>query len=128
MTEIYGDGKVLQRNTIYDISKIYDFDKTNLIFGSKAVVKHVETNFNEGENLLIFADEYINNFMQFLSLHYKKITVLNLSVIKQLKHKNLLHLANINLNDYDKILMLYGIESLNDDEQFLNLKYFKNKN
>ena len=56
-------------------------------------IKNIETNFEEGENLLIFADEHINNFMQFLSLHYKKITVLNLQIMKHLKYIDFENLA-----------------------------------
>lgn len=123
--EIYSDGTTKKRNTIYDLSKINDFYKHNVVFGGPAAVKTVETSLNEKEKILIFADKYINNFMQFFSLHYKKITVVNLAYFSNLKPNMLNKLKNINLNEYNKILFVYGIESLKDFEQFFNLKYFK---
>ena len=123
--EIYSDGTVKKRNTIYDLSKINDFYKHNIVFGGPAVVKTVETNLNEKEKILIFADRYINNFMQFFSLHYKKITVVNLDYFSNLK-PNMLNKINVNLKEYGKVFFIYGIESLKNSEQFFNLKYFKN--
>ena len=124
--EIYSDGTIRKRNTIYDLSKINDFNKHNIVFGGNAVVKNVETSLNEKEKILIFADKYINNFMQFFSLHYKKITVVNLAYFSHLKAGVLNQIKSINLNEYDKVFFIYGIESLRDFEQFFNLKYFKN--
>ena len=123
--EIYANGTVLKRNTIYDLGRINDYDKTHVIFGGNAVLKDVETNLEEKEKLLVFSDDSINNMMQFLPLHYKKITVVNLREIYYSKDEVLKKIKTINKNDYDKILFIYQIESLNDDEQFRNLKYFK---
>lgn len=123
--ETYGNGTVLKRKTIYDLDRINDYDKTHVIFGGNAVLKEVETNLEEKEKLLIFSDDSINNLMQFFPLHYKKITVVNLHEIYYSKDEVFEKLKNIKKNDYDKILFIYQIESLNDDEQFRNLKYFK---
>ncbi len=125
--EIFSNGVVKKRNTIYDLSKIDDFDRLNLVFGGGAVVKNVETNLKDKENILIFADDSINNFMQFLALHYRKITTINLHEISNAKTAVLKKLYGIDLECYDKILFVYGIESLNFEEQFHNLKMFKNR-
>ena len=124
--EVFNNGSVKRRNTIYDISKVDDFNKLNLVFGSNAPMKKVETNLKGKEHILIFADDFINNFMQFLSLHYRKITVVNLYEMLYAKNSVQKRIYDINLGNYDKILLIYGLESLNLDEQFQNLKFFKN--
>ena len=113
------------RSTIYDLTKINDSNKKNIVFGSDCVIKDVETSFKEKEKLLIFADDFVNNMMQFLALHYSKITVINLNEIFFLKQNILSKFKNINIKNYDKILFIYNLESLTDYEQFLNLNYFR---
>ena len=124
--EIYNDGHVLKRDTIYDFSRIDDYDKTNIIFGGKAVIKNVETDLEGKEKILIFSDENIDNFMQFLPFHYKEITIVNLrQIFYSFDNGGVLEkIRRLNVSDYDKLLFIYGVESLNDDEQFRNLKYF----
>ena len=119
------EGNISKRNTIYDISRINDFRKINVIFGKKAVLKHVKTNLEAKEQILIFADRFINELMQFFSLHYKKITVVDLHDIFYSKSEVFEEIRKIKTDEYDRILFIYGIESLNDDEQFRNLKYFR---
>ena len=126
--EVFANGVVKRRNTIYDMSKIDDFNRLNLVFGNNAPMKNVETNLKDKENILIFSDDVINNFMQFLALHYRKITVVNLYEMLDAKTSVQKKIREINLGNYDKILLVYGVESLNFDEQFQNLKFFKNYN
>ena len=121
------NGDISKRNTIYDLSRANDFRKTDVIFGSDAILKNVETNVEDKEKILIFADRFIDSLMQFFSLHYKKITVVNLhNIFYSRKNDVFRKFDDIKINDYDRILFIYGIESLNDDEQFRNLKYFRN--
>ena len=122
--EIKSNGEGKKRFTIYDLTKINDSNKKNIVFGSSCAVKDVETSFKEKEKLLIFADEFVNNMMQFLALHYSKITVVNLNEMFYLKQRILNNIKNINVKDYDKVLFIYNINSLTDYEQFLNLNYF----
>ncbi len=123
--EIKNNAKDRVRSTIYDLTRINDSDKSKIVFGEDSALKDVETSFKEKEKLLIFADDFVNNMMQFLALHYSKITVVNLNEIFYLKQQNLKKIKNINVKDYDKVLFIYNLESLTAYEQFLNLNYFK---
>ena len=123
--EIKNNEKDRVRNTIYDLTKINDFNKSNIVFGEDSALKDVETSFKEKEKLLIFADDFVNNMMQFLALHYSKITVVNLNEIFYLNQQSLNKIKNINVKDYDKVLFIYNLESLTAYEQFLNLNYLK---
>lgn len=123
--EIKNNAKDRVRSTIYDLTRINDSDKSKIVFGEDSALKDVETSFKEKEKLLIFADDFVNNMMQFLALHYSKITVVNLNEIFYLKQQNLKKIKNINVKDYDKVLFIYNLKSLTAYEQFLNLNYFK---
>ena len=123
--ETKANSKDSTRSTVFDLTKINDVNKKNIVFGSDCVIKDVETSFKEKEKLLIFADDFVNNMIQFLALHYSKITVVNLNEMFYLKQSILSKFRNFNVKEYDKILFIYNIESLADHEQFLNLNYFK---
>lgn len=119
---------VRERNSIFDYSKISCSDKNRVLFGDSAPIKIVETNLENGENMLIFSDGSADGLIQFLSLHYKKLIVVDLEQIQlnywmlfdfltrfRLEHK---------IKNFDRVLFLYEIESLSDSKKFKQLSWF----
>lgn len=121
---IYSDTKIDSRSTIYDLSQKTCSDKINIVFGESASIKEVTTNSKTKNSILIFADRNIDALIQFLAIHYSKITVVNLSEFNELGDNLKKSIKKINSAHYDQVLFGYGIESLRNTYQFDHLKKF----
>ena len=72
---------------------------------------------NSGENqsgsLLVFGDSTVQTVLPFMTEHYGRITYRNLALLERRD------LRDIDLNDYDQVLFLYGLETFcgSDDIQ-----------
>ncbi len=121
---IYSDVKISNRSTIYDLSQKYYSDKINIVFGESVPIRDVTTNSKSKNSILIFADRNIDSLIQFLAIHYSRITVVNLSEINESWDNLSNSIEKINSTHYDHVLFGYGIESLKNIYQFDNLKNF----
>lgn len=121
----------LDKDIIYKINiptnlKItYDNKKNNKIFfdnwlnkkdkysyyldGNHKIITIYNSNSSSQEKLLIIKDSYANNFIPFLINHYNEITIIDPRYYKDSINKY------INSNDYNNILFLYNISTLDDD-------------
>ena len=115
---IYSDVKISNRSTIYDLSQ------KNVVFGEPAPIRDVTTNSKSKNSILIFADKNIDSLIQFLAIHYSRITVVNLSEVNESWDNLANSIEKINSTHYDHVLFGYGIESLKNIYQFDNLKKF----
>lgn len=121
---IYSDTKIYSRSTIYDLSQKTSSDKINVVFGEAVPIREVTTNSKSKNSILIFADRNIDALIQFLAIHYSKITVVNLSEFNELGDTLKNSIKKINSTHYDQVLFGYGIESLRNTYQFDHLKKF----
>lgn len=126
--QINSNLSVYERNTIFDLSKLAGSSKKDVFFGEGAPLKIVETNGEDAENILIFSDGKADGLMQFLVFHFKNIVVVDLKKLKLncrgfynffsgFKQKH-------GIKNFEKVLFLYGVESLADSKIFEQLSLF----
>lgn len=99
-------------NEIYFRDYLNTENGINVFLGKPSGVTKIKTNSGTGKKLLVFGDENIGTFSQFLILHYDEIDIVNLNEFKE-KDKSL-----IKSGDYDTILFEYETTSLNNPEAF----------
>ena len=128
LTQIDGDLNFNERNSIFDVGKLYGREKNKFFFGDSFPIKIVETNLKDAENILIFSDGSVDGLMQFLVLHFKKLIVIDLKQI-DLNYANLHYFLNYfniksDIKNFEKVLFIYGIESLAKSNVFKRLSCF----
>ena len=99
-------------NEIYFREYLNTENGIDVFLGRPSGVTKIKTNSGTGKKLLVFGDENIGTFSQFLILHYDEIDIVNLNEFKA-KDKNL-----INAENYDTILFEYETTSLNNPDAF----------
>ena len=79
--------------------------------------KEIETTLTATKKkLIVFKDSYANSMMQFLTLHYEEIAVVDL------RYLNVpLSEYQIDLNDYQQALFLYNVGTFTDDQSMRKL-------
>ena len=91
-------------------------DKYTVFLGQNAPVVKINTNIKNGKKLIVFKDSYANSIMQFLTLHYEEIAVVDL------RYLNVpLSEYQIDLNDYQQALFLYNVGTFTDDQSMRKL-------
>ena len=91
-------------------------DKYTVFLGQNAPVVKINTNIKNGKKLIVFKDSYANSMMQFLTLHYEEIAVVDL------RYLNVpLSEYQIDLNDYQQALFLYNVGTFTDDQSMRKL-------
>ena len=81
-------------------------DGYSVFLGEDVPMAVIETDYQTGEDLLIFGDGLCDNLIPFLSLHYSRITLVDLSVTG-FNYKD-----HLDPDDYDSVLFCYGVDSL----------------
>lgn len=103
--------------TVYDSLYVRSYldvkDKYSSFTGSNAPVVTIETNVDNGKNLLIVKDSYAHSLVPFLSKHYSKITMVDMRYINTDLNKL------INLDEYQQTLFMFNAVSFSSD---LNLR------
>jgi len=108
------NGKNVQKfNTPYFREYLTQKDKYASFLGPNQPVVTVtavtdETHPGTGKSLLIFKDSFAHSLLPFLTLHYDKITLVDLRYTKN----NYENYISGDISDYDQILFLYGISSV----------------
>ncbi|MBC8610947.1 hypothetical protein H8702_07395 [Massilimaliae timonensis] len=96
-------------------SSMYYYETLNtpnamdVFLGQDCGVTKIHTTIDTGQDLLLFGDEYAKPLLQFLSLHYRSITFVNLSKYTD-DQASLIKPA-----DYDTILFLYQVKNYISD-------------
>ena len=115
----YNGSRAETFNDLYDRSALKTDQQYRVFMGSDAAViniRQISNNDNYDENLLIFRDSFSDPLIQFLSLHYQNVTLINLSLIQD--HQ----MEKIPFEKYKNILFLYETENyLSDNSIFTKL-------
>lgn len=90
--------------------------------GEPCSVIDIETNVNNNKSLLIIKDDYANEMIEFLSHHYKNITIVSPDLITENE------IQNIRDNQYTDIIFLCGYQNAVEGTYFSKLSsYFENE-
>ena len=80
----------------------------------------MQTNIANGKKLLLFGDSYSYSMMQFLSLHYEEILLVNLKYLTREQSQL------IDVNSYADQAILYSVdEFISDNNISTKLSYFE---
>ena len=88
-------------------------DKYSSFTGSNSPLVTIETDVNNGKNLLLIKDSYAHSLVPFLSKHYNKITMVDMRYI----NTDLNNL--IDLSEYQQTMFMFNVVSFSSD---LNIK------
>lgn len=99
--------------TVYDSLYVRSYldvkDKYSSFTGSNSPVVTIETDVNNGKNLLLIKDSYAHSLVPFLSKHYSKITMVDMRYI----NTDLNNL--INLSEYQQAMFMFNVVSFSSD-------------
>lgn len=91
-------------------------DKYTVFLGQNTPVVKINTNVKNGKKLIVFKDSYANSMMQFLTLHYEQITIVDL------RYLNVpLSEYDVDMNDYQQALFLYNVGTFTGDQSMRKL-------
>ena len=90
-------------------------DKYTVFLGQNTPVVTINTNVKNGKKLIVFKDSYANSMMQFLTLHYEQITVVDL------RYLNVPLSDYVDMNDYQQALFLYNVATFTGDQSMRKL-------
>lgn len=111
----FNKDRVYEREGLFETEKLNETNSIYALAGDEADVKVIETNSDSNKKIVVFADENFDPLLQFLILHYQKITVISTKQLNQ----NISNL--INMNDDYEILFSYSIESMASNEYIENV-------
>ncbi len=103
----HADGKSVKRYySLFPAStrRLGGFD--SIIMGGMSAVTDIEIFAPYDQSLLIFADRTVLSYISFLSVHYQRVTVVDLSKADET------YLKGLNVSDYDQILFAYSVDTL----------------
>ena len=104
-------------------SDFYDRNKNNsyaIFLGDECGITQLQTNIANGKKLLLFGDSYSYSMMQFLSLHYEEILLVNLKYLTREQSQL------IDVNSYADQAILYSVdEFISDNNISTKLSYFE---
>ena len=99
--------------TVYDSLYVRSYldvkDKYSSFTGSNSPVVTIETDVNNGKNLLLIKDSYAHSLVPFLSKHYSKITMVDMRYI----NTDLNNL--IDLSEYQQAMFMFNVVSFSSD-------------
>ena len=84
-------------------------DKYTVFLGQNNGLIQIKTNVANGKKLIVFKDSFANSVMQFLTLHYEKIAVVDL------RYMNVPLSEYLDLSEYDQALFLYNVGTFTGD-------------
>lgn len=91
-------------------------DKYTVFLGQNTPVVKINTNVKNGKKLIVFKDSYANSMMQFLTLHYEQITVVDLRYLNMPLSE-----YDVDMNDYQQALFLYNVGTFTGDQSMRKL-------
>lgn len=107
----YADQKIGKTASVFAREYLEGNQEQSVFLGEPCALTRIQTNLENGENILIFKDSFTDPMIQFLMLHYENITLVDLELI------NTKRLKQLNFNDYSSVLLLYSVPQFITDNQ-----------
>lgn len=102
-----------RKETVYDSLYVRSYldvkDKYSSFTGSNSPLVTIETDVDNGKNLLLIKDSYAHSLVPFLSKHYSKITMVDMRYI----NTDLNNL--IDLSEYQQAMFMFNVVSFSSD-------------
>ncbi len=104
---------------VYDSLYVREFlevkDKYSSYTGSNVPVVTIETNVDNGKNLLMIKDSYAHSLVPFLSKHYSKITMVDMRYINTSLN------SVIDMDEYTEALFMFNVIGFSEDKNIPKL-------
>jgi len=104
------DGSSADYDTLYPTDRMEEDPFSIFLGGESAGFELTVMGSEEERELLVFGDNSVQSVVPFLSEHYSRISYCNLQAA------NRTQLKNLDLDNYDQVLFVYGIESYCDSD------------
>lgn len=101
----YISGELVEFPSIYFKDSLESSTPLDIFMGSDVAYTQINTSIESEQELLIFSDDMSDSLMQFLILHYGKITVVDLSKLDKTTANH------ISINSNTVVLFLYSVEN-----------------
>lgn len=109
-----------RRGSLFDSSYLSGSESIRALAGGEAAVKVITTNADSNKQIVVFGDQNFDPLIQFLAIHYNKITVVDLNRLQKDDVKY------VDLDGAEQVLFSYGIESLTSNDNFEHINWFLN--
>ena len=115
---VYDGSSWTEHDSLYQREFLEKKDKYSVFLGQNQPIITITTDFPGGESLIIFKDSYAHSLVPFLSLHYSRITLVDL------RYLNFSFENQVNLSDYTQALFCYNVKTFVDEDNVrkVNLK------
>lgn len=111
------------KTTVYDSLYVRDYlevkDKYSSFTGSNSPLVTIETDVDNGKNLLLIKDSYAHSLVPFLSKHYSKITMVDMRYINTDLNRF------IDLSEYQQAMFMFNAVSFSSDQNVKKILYTK---
>lgn len=111
---VYEDSEI-KEGVLYDLNYLKVKDKYSVFLGGNHPLIKINTNKENGKNLLVFKDSYFNSLAPFLVGNYSNIHVVDLRYYKGN------FTEYIKENKIDEVLFLYSIDNFTSDKNIIML-------
>ncbi len=108
----YDNGMKSFSGELYDKSLLDSDDMYDMYLGEKRPLVRIRTTVNNERKLLVIKDSFADCFVPFLTQHYSEIDVIAPEYMKGSVEDF------VDLADYEQILFLFGIDSMDDENLF----------
>lgn len=108
----YSNNGMTYRKMLNDESFLSSGDMYRMYLGKEEPFIRIKTSVNNEKKLLLIKDSYADCFIQFLIQHYSEIAVISPEYMKKPLS------SFINPDNYEQILFLFGIDSMDNENLF----------
>ena len=115
------DGKEVVLDSLYVRSYLDVKDKYSSFTGANTDIVTIETDVDNGKNLLLIKDSYAHSLVPFLTKHYSKITMVDMRYIKGNCDLN----ERLDLSEYQQVLFMYNALTFSSDLDLQKIKLTK---
>lgn len=109
LTTTDSNGNTIENDSLYFRDFLEVKDKYSSFTGSNAPIVTIETDVDNGKNLLIIKDSYAHSLVPFLANHYSRITMVDMRYI----NTDLNYF--VDLSKYDQALFMYNTITFAED-------------
>lgn len=109
------NGDAVEFGSVFFRSFLETEQQEKVFLGEDAPLVRVETSVANTRKLLLFGDDFADVLLPFFLRNYSQIDLVNLSLLTESTSKLL------NLDDYDAVLFVYGVDTLSQSDAFTRL-------
>ena len=116
---VFDGSKTTEYDSLYVRSYLDVKDKYSSFTGSNSPIVTIETDVDNGKNLLLIKDSYAHSLVPFLSKHYSKITMVDMRYINTDLNRF------IDLSEYQQTMFMFNAVTFSSDKDLKKILFTK---